>query len=285
MIIIRLLGGLGNQMFQYAAGRSLAMENNCELRLDLTEFKKNGLRQYALSNYRINAIISSQFENRIIKKISSKNTIQKFLTVIGKPIAYFKPESWAYDNKISKLKGHIYLEGSFQSEKYFNNHRKILLNEFSLQSENAFLKDIINKMKKENSVAIHIRHGDYQENKLTRDFHGVLSKDYYLKAIEIIKKKIKDPYFYFFSDDIRWVKQNFTNLKSVFVSNLHNFTDNEELFLISCCRHQIIANSSFSWWGAWLNSNPEKCIIAPINWFNNKELDTKDLIPNDWLKI
>jgi hypothetical protein len=135
------------------------------------------------------------------------------------------------------------------------------------------------------TVSIHIRRGDFSKKAETNLYHGILSSDYYKQAIEIISSKINSPKFYIFSDDINWAKENLIVPEAVYASGQISKTHFEDLYLMSQCHHNIIANSSFSWWGAWLNDNPEKIVIAPKNWFNKGPKDTQDIIPGDWIKI
>ena len=136
------------------------------------------------------------------------------------------------------------------------------------------------------SVCIHIRRGDYVEDIITNQFHGVCNLDYYYRSIEYIASKIKNPYFFVFSDDPLWVKQNLIlKYPCDYIDQNFGKKDYEDMRVISKCKHNIIANSSFSWWGAWLNINPNKIVIAPKNWFKSKAINTKDLIPESWFKI
>jgi hypothetical protein len=122
-------------------------------------------------------------------------------------------------------------------------------------------------------------------NKNANAHHGTCTLDYYHEAIKIMKEKIKNPYFFIFSDDIPWVKENLKIDGDAFFITGKKIKDHEEMFLMSRCKHNIIANSSFSWWGAWLNNNPEKIVIAPKRWFNNEKINTSDLVPDNWLRI
>jgi len=185
------------------------------------------------------------------------------------------------------LPDHSYLEGYWGSEKYFKDIENIIRKEFTLKDKpDAINQKMISRIKNCDSVSIHIRRGDYIFDEKTNKYHGVCNLDYYLKAIALVAKKVKKPYFFIFSDDIRWAKQNL-HLKFPCVYVNHNIgkKDYEDLRLMSNCCHNIIANSSFSWWGAWLNKNKDKIVIAPKKWFTDKSINTKDLIPKQWLKI
>jgi hypothetical protein len=198
-----------------------------------------------------------------------------------------KENGFSFDPSMLEAKGNIYLEGYWQSEKYFVAIRDILLREFAFKYEqDAKSRDITKQIQKTESVSLHIRRGDYVHDPLTNQVHGLCSLEYYQKAVSYITQKIPNCHFYIFSDDHSWVSENF-KLDYPFTLVDHNDASRnyEDLRLMSLCRHNIIANSSFSWWGAWLNTNHEKIVCAPKKWFNEPTLDTKDLIPESWVKI
>ena len=173
----------------------------------------------------------------------------------------------------------VYLEGYWQSDKYFQDVSTQLRREISLKANG------IAPIEDANAVSLHVRRGDYISNPVTNQFHGASSVTYYQAAIDYITQHISQPHFYIFSDDMEWVKQHLPLPQSVtYVSNgqLHDY---EELVLMSHCQHHIIANSSFSWWGAWLNPSDQKIVIAPKQWFNNSAFDTTDLIPAAWIQL
>ena len=181
-----------------------------------------------------------------------------------------------------------YFIGFWQSEKFFKNIEKIIRKEFTLKNPLSNYANVVFEKIKSTpiSASLHIRRGDYVLEPHTNAYHGVCGLDYYQKAYEELVKKINSPFEIFvFSDDIEWVKENLRLPgKMHFVSN-PNIPDYEEMFLMSCCTHNIIANSSFSWWGAWLNPNKNKIVIAPKQWFANKNEDAKDIVPESWIKI
>lgn len=137
-----------------------------------------------------------------------------------------------------------------------------------------------------NAVSLHVRRGDYVSNLTINQFHGTCSLEYYNQAIAQIAKKVETPHFFVFSDDPEWVKSNLKIDYSITIVDHNNADKNyEDIRLMSLCKHHIIANSSFSWWGAWLCRNPNKIVIAPLKWFNDKSINTTDLIPDGWIKI
>jgi hypothetical protein len=294
MIIVKLMGGLGNQMFQYAAGRALSISHNVPLKLDLDFLLDRSPREnftyrnFELCNFNINADIASREELRYFTKRN------KFINLInhkifGKPKITFKYlPTFPYDDGFLLLPDNTYLEGFWQSEKYFKDIRPLILEELKIthppEQHNALL---LKNIKQQNSVSIHIRRGDYISNKVINNYHGICDLTYYIRVIKLVTQRIDNPVFYFFSDDMVWVKENFSDLKYSFVFVNHNIgsASYEDIRLMSNCKYNIIANSSFSWWGAWLNRNPEKLVIAPNKWFSKGDLDTKDLIPKEWIKI
>jgi len=239
-------------------------------------------RNYCLGAFNIVEKFASPDE---IKKFK-KNRIYNLLVEEQKPYhqrSFVKERHFYFNPKISKLSDNTYIEGYWQSEKYFKSIENIIRQEVTLK------KPFFNKYKslidKTNSIAIHIRKGDYVTDMKTNEAHGVCPLDYYYTAIKKIVESVALPHFFVFSDDITWAKNNLKIKHPViFVSDKQN-KNHEELMLMSMCKHQIIANSAFSWWGAWLNNNPNKIVIAPRKWFNNLSINTKDLIPEPWIKI
>jgi hypothetical protein len=301
MIITKIQGGLGNQMFQYAVARHLAIKNNTELKMDISFFNNvgdNTYRKYRLDNFNIEENFLSEKELKKIKRnnFHGQSLMQRILRKIfiklenRKPLikkTYITELSPAFEKKILEIrtKKNIYLYGNWQSEKYFKNIKDTIIKDFSLKKEmTEKTKYFLSKIKKSESVSIHIRRGDYVKNTKTKEYHGICSLDYYKKAIKLTEERIKNPVFFVFSDDIEWVKNNLkTKNPLTFVSG-NNMPDYEEMVLMSKCNHNIIANSSFSWWGAWLNSDPNKIVIAPKKWYN-APVEIKDLIPNKWITI
>lgn len=273
MIIIQLLGGLGNQMFQYAAAKALSLENNQQLVIDTTAFDTYKLHQFGLKNF----ATQLRFYNFISK---SRAKLHKFLgnfTVYKEKQFNYNPDFFAQKTTT------IYLEGYFQSELYFKKYEKEIRSEFEIT---APLKretiQFLDKMKHENAVSIHIRRGDY----LQHEIHNTDKTEYYSLAMQYIETSVFNPVYYLFSDDMNWVKENFKiNFETHYVDFNDASTNYEDLKLMSCCKHNIIANSSFSWWSAWLNTNPNKIVIAPQKWFNNESRDYSDVLPESWIKL
>ena len=290
MIIVKLSGGLGNQLFQYALGRSMAEREKTIFKIDLYSCKKQiniTPRQYELSPFNVQENFSTPQENEIfcggkfnifLRKVLNKVQFNFYLNnnIIEK--------KYNFNSSVLNLKGSCYLDGYWQTEKYFFDIKNIIKSEFTLKEKyNNLNVQLVEKIVNCNSVSIHIRRGDYISDQKINNYHGVCSLDYYHKAINLISKKYSDLTFFIFSDDLKWCKKNLKiNWPVVFIEGNKNY---EDLILMSKCHHNIIANSSFSWWGAWLNNNPDKIVIAPKQWFVNKSINTEDLIPESWIKI
>lgn len=293
IIILKLKGGLGNQLFSYAFSLHLANLNHANLYIDIfTGFKYDKVynRSFALENFNITAnILPSNFYNkhfnpfvyRITKKIILKTPFlfQKYLI----------EKSICFDNKYLeyKIRNKCYIDGYFQSEKYFSNIDHIIRKEFKIKEpidvENVIMSNLI-KSKKE-SVMIHIRWFDKNINNSKNN----AAKEYYSLAIEYLKKRNNNLHFFVFSDDSNLAKTLIEKLNVPFTIVSHNNSESKayaDLWLMSLCKYFIIANSTFSWWGAWLSENEDKIIIAPkmkvdglSSWGFN------DLIPKSWIQL
>ncbi|HEX8517697.1 MAG TPA: alpha-1,2-fucosyltransferase [Bacteroidia bacterium] len=292
MVIVKLFGGLGNQMFQYAAGRSLSLRNNCPLKLDITHFDNktlpNGLpyRSFDLSIFKAQLNIATSKE---IKKFFSSDSLfakaaKKIdhlfndYKLIHEPYFHFYPD-------LLKVKGNVYLEGYWQSEKYFKEYEDIIRNDFNIDTtlgkEGEFL---LKNIKDTNSVCLNIRRKEFASNKYINQFVG---SEYIYNAIELMAKKVKDPHFYVFSDELDWVKSNIViKYKHTIVEeNLYGDRFRDCLLFMSSCKNFIIPNSTFGWWAAWLNNDPDKIVISPSDWLADKTKDTSDLILSEWIRL
>lgn len=287
MIIIKLKGGLGNQLFQYALGRNISSSTNKEVKFDLSWFKHFPQRQYKLDNFNTKVDVANFFETIGIKKFKRKDGRRFLILNLFKrhQSVHITEKEYNFQPQIFQLNKNSYLEGSWQSYKYFKDIKNTIREELTIKEKTSEPFDkIMKKTKEVNSVSLHVRRGDYTTEKVQQVLK-LCSLNYYRKAISVIKEKINNPTFFIFSDDIEWVKKNLkTNSPTVFVSD-YKIEDYEELLLMSMCKHNIIANSSFSWWGAWLNNNPHKIVIAPKKWFNDENIKTKDLISKDWVQL
>ncbi len=281
------MGGLGNQMFQYAAARSLSIRKKKQLYLDHSFLEKQTTGLYTERKYELNAFnIKAKRAQKahllpflLIKKYTS---IQPII-----PYTYFKEPYFNYSTELIKHQNNIYMDGYWQTEKYCIETEKQIRDEFQfvkpLAGKNKVCAEQITNC---NSVAVHIRRGDYVANQLVNSTHGTCSIEYYQNAINLLKEKIENLNFFFFSDDPQWATQNFGTLENSYFINNNNADDSYyDLHLMSLCNHFIIANSSFSWWGAWLGKYANKIVIAPEKWLNSSIHNTNDVIPSAWIKL
>jgi hypothetical protein len=294
MIIVNISGGLGNQLFNYAFGRGLSEFYNVPLKLDVTGYRHNRLRQYALGDFNIREDFASAEEVARLKKTDPGSFVSKFryLAEAAKPIrhrGYIREAGFSFDRRMFELEmdRDRYFKGRWQSEKYFKPIEAQLRSELALrphlQDERYARTEQV--IRNANAVSLHVRRGDYVASKSTFLVHGACSSGYYQKAIGMIEQRTERPAFFVFSDDIDWVKQNLRFASPVTYVSGQGLSDTQELSLMSLCRHHVIANSTFSWWAAWLCEAENKIVIAPKRWFGYVLIDTSDLLPADWLAI
>ncbi len=293
MVIASLIGGLGNQMFQYAAARALADRHNAPLLLDTSGFEDYPLRRFELGELKIRAEIATPHHLDTIRPQQFKNKLGRILSHLesslrrpGK-IRIFNERSFAYDANFFEQSPPIYLNGYWQSERYFLDSARAIREDFTLKLPlDSACQNVLGNIKQTTSVSLHVRRGDYVTNTTTAQFHGTCSLAYYQAAVGYIAAQVTDPHFFVFSDDLDWVGKN---LHVPYLTTLVDVNGPDrgvaDMALMSACQHHIIANSSFSWWGAWLNSAENKIVVAPQRWFNQASHDTRDLLPESWVKL
>lgn len=285
MIIVRVFGGLGNQIFQYAFYKCMKFYNK-DVYLDISDY---GIHKHH-NGFELDKVFKIKFDkatNKEIRKVSfdKKSLLYRLIRKIFK-VELVKRSEYAEmkdvcDVKIGNMEQEVYFNGFWQDIKYVefieNELRKELIFNEKLSGKN---KDVIDKFIGRETVSIHIRRGDYLNNK---SLGGICNNEYYLNAIEYINKVIERPVFFIFSDDMEWVKNNF-KLKSECIYVYWNKDEEsyKDMQLMSMCKHNIIANSTFSWWGAWLNMNRNKIVICPQKWFNNQN---SNLQINNWISF
>ena len=292
MIITKLQGGLGNQLFQYAIGRRFAIDSQTDLKIDIDSYDNQinvTKREFKLKAFKIEASFATETDKIKVLGLPIFQPIKRRLWKMGLDIFhwnYIRESSYGYHSEVLKIKKSAYLDGYWQCPLYFESIRAQLLNELSIKKdfEKAGLLEKIKEVKGKNSVAIHIRRGDYISNPIVTQQFGICSIEYYENAMLFINQQVQNPEFFVFSDDIAWCKENLRT-ENVNIQYLSDFSDFEDLVLISNCKHQIISNSTFGWWGAWLNQNPSKIVIAPKIWYVDPSLDTSQLIPSEWNRI
>jgi hypothetical protein len=283
MIVAAMLGGLGNQMFQYANARALSLRNQTIMKIDCQYFDqvylkkaKATIRDYELSVFNLQAKEASLFEINLLAPFISLKTKYSFaINKIINPLYISEKEMFMF-HKLPSFK-FLYLYGYWQSWRYFQDYEVTIRKDFSFlkQLEGKNL-EICTKIKASNSISVHVRLGDY-------DPQNILPIDYYLNAINLMKHKFPDATFFIFSDDPQHIRHYFNGFDYILINENKGNNSYMDMQLMSLCNHHIIAKSSFSWWGAWLNNKPNKVVVAPSNWYNNA--DTNDIIPPDWIQL
>ena len=287
MIIIKLQGGLGNQMFQYAAARSICGNKPVYFDLNFLSTNTTSTNTLTARHFELDIFNNIRFKtaNKFMKPlIESRKTIYRYIKRILMPRAAFicQTENNEFINLQEIASPTIYLDGYFQNENYFKQIREKLLVDFKFPAINGNSKKMNAILKAKNPVGIHVRRGDYLRPEV-KAFHGILPLSYYQQAKEKLETQVSNPHYFVFSDDPEWCRLNFGFLgNSVTIVSEASANTWEDMYLMSLCSHNIIANSSYSWWGAWLNTNPGKVVIAPDNWFVSAEAD---IVPSTWIKI
>lgn len=288
MIISKIIGGIGNQLFQFAAARALSLEKKQNLSIDIRSFanykKHSG---YIIDNFfAVKPKIATPEEIHSLLKFRSSQGVLRILSFIGS--RYLCGKKLILEKNIH-LKKNIdfftvpcYLYGYWQSEIYFKKYEKIIRKDFKFKKKLSLQnKQVANFISTSNSIGIHVRRGDYLLSKIL----NTCDKDYYLGAANFLASLINKPNFFIFSDDPYWARSNIKlKFPSEFIDWNTGINSTFDMHLFSLCKHQIISNSTFSWWGAWLNDNNLKKIIAPKKWF----LDGRDdqyICPSSWIRM
>ena len=286
MIIARIKGGLGNQLFQYAAGYSLAKRLHQEMSLDISFFSSQTLRGYKLDLLKID-------NRKQIKKIPLQYEVERnkyinklfrvlHISQVGRNDKYLlETKSEIISDFFNIEAKNIYLDGYYQSDKYFTEVRYDILRQFTPMYEfDEEFNSILSKIRKTNSIAVHVRRGDFvltQGNSNPNRY--VLDKEYYVDAMRKIESLVDDPVYYWFSDDMDWVKDSFGDNKNFrYISLSTRHPDIDEMMLMKECKHIVTANSTFSWWAAWMND--KRVVICPKRRYGNIEM-----IPDSWIKV
>lgn len=288
MIVSKIQGGLGNQLFQYALGRRLALDRGVPLKLDLSWYWANRVRSYGLWHFNICAEMA--FPDDIALTAGKRNDPMA-RKLEGQMPYYHRSQVWQqhrqFDANILNVKSPVYLHGYWQSEKYFQAIEAILRQELTLKaSPDAGNQALAHTIAQVNAVSLHVRRGDYVSSPQAAKVHGLCSLAYYQRAMATVAERVKAPHFFIFSDDLAWVQENLkTTYPVTYVGQNGADKDYEDLRLMTLCQHHIIANSTFSWWGAWLGANPNKIVVAPQPWLTVPDHDPRDIIPAAWLTV
>lgn len=277
MIIVRVTGGLGNQMFQYAMYKSLEKKGKL-VKLDSKSFyetkkEHNGYELERIFDIKPNKPTKEDLEKFDENNISTLFKIKRKL--FGDKKFVYDTKEYVFNKDVYKLKN-SYLNGYWQSIKYFEGIENDIKKDFRFknQLDNKNL-EILNEIENSNSISIHIRRGDYMSPENYNMYGCIATPTYYKKAIKVIEEKVENPTFFVFSNDMDWVKKNIQINSRVFYIDINSGNGSyKDMQLMSNCKHNIIANSSFSWWGAWLNENKNKIVVAPKKWINREDVDS-----------
>lgn len=296
MIVVRIYEGVGNQMFQYAYAYALSInkEYKDKIYLDVRDEavgerdRKRFYRPLEIDQFQISL---PQASPDILKKwdyIESRSLYNKAIYWLAeRGIGRYKiynEDNYNFDKKYLKPKDNSYIMGSFQHDEYFNMLRPGLVKEFTLKKKLIIPAELETIMNRHEVVSIHIRRGDYVNDRCVRKVMGICNEKYYNKAVEYIMEHVKNVYLFVFTDDEQWVKDNLDfKTPHIIISGHFGLSDVQELVMMSKCRHNIIANSTFSWWGAWLNNNESKIVVAPGKWF--RESGRKNIAVEQWVTL
>lgn len=298
MVTVFLRGGLGNQMFQYAAGLGIAERNNASLLLDAVFLNDRfPRRQFAYRTYDLGVF---ELDQRLttLSRISSTFPIPgvwlacdlalvKGKTIFGAQTILRERREHEVDPAVARASGDVILWGRWQNEKYFQNVEQQLRSAFRFRQPLAGAAEhIANEIVATSAVSLHVRRGDYAAFKGVEALHGKTDLAYYERGVRYISERVHNPHFFIFSDDIAWCRENLhLNVPATYVpSEAAGPHDAFHLQLMSLCDHHIITNSTFSWWGAWLDPRPEKIVVAPKRWYNDRE-EQPDIIPAGWMLL
>ncbi len=294
MVIVKLQGGLGNQMFQYAAGKALAVKYQTSLKCDLNFLLDRTLHNVVFRDYDLDIFPNISFppaNDAEIRSLTQKSNIDLINRIIRRTIgiqSYYKELSFAYNKNFEKLPSSVYLNGYWQSEKYFKSIEADIRKDFSfapftVRDNNDLKQQILST----DSICLNVRRGDFVNHSGSASTHGFVGLQYYTDGMNLLNSKINNPHYFIFSDDVEWCRDNLKIEKAVTLVDHHHagkkFAD--YLQLMTACKHFLIPNSSFAWWAAWLSLNESKIVVAPKKWFADPSYDTSDVLPSSWIRI
>jgi hypothetical protein len=278
MIIAKLMGGLGNQMFQYAIARNLSLKYNVPLKIDLSFLNNRNMgsnfvyRDYDLSLFEIEPDFNVDFSKKIV--------------VANQPHYHYSQEFIDSIGNLLMTGNNVLLDGYWQTSLFFSDFEIQIRKDFQfkdkIENQTGDVKEMLDLINSTNSVMLNVRRTDY----LNTSFHGVMGLDYLDQAKELIETKVDNPHYFIFSDDVEWCKENINYENMTIVD--HRYKGDKfgyYLQLMMNCKHFIIPNSTFAWWAAWLNNDSNKIVIAPKQWFTDSNINTADLIPSNWIRI
>ncbi|HOI72947.1 MAG TPA: alpha-1,2-fucosyltransferase [Syntrophales bacterium] len=293
LVIVRLNGGLGNQLFQYATGRMLADHHRTELKLDLSAFHTGKERTYRLNHLRVRERIAGDDEIDALcgpPRNSFRGIVFRLLQRMRpyhRRFVFQERCIGRYDPDILRTPKSVYLRGYWQSEKYFLTVAGDIRREIAeIEPRDAHSREMEKEMLRTASASVHVRRGDYVTDPAACEVHGLCDGDYYRRCVRFLDERVKNLRLFIFSDEPDWVRRNMDlGSSAVVVDHNGGERDYEDLLLMSRCRYHIVANSSFSWWGAWLCDFQDKIVLAPRNWFRAGVLEETDIVPDSWIRM
>ena len=285
-IISRLHGGLGNQMFQYAVGRALALKHDCPLLLDMRYFDDPVPYGFGLDHFSAAYRIAKTDELPPSRR-SSQFRYAAWRLFKSRP-HLVREQGLGFNEDVLSRTAPAYLHGYWQCERYFAEYADFIRADLTVSPEpSTSNRNYLAEITSASAVSLHVRRGDYASDPAIRAAHGLCSPEYYQKAVEFVADQtVIGPRIYIFSDDPDWAEQNLSfPFETTIIRGNSSETAFEDLRLMSACDHHIIANSSFSWWGAWLNPSPDKIVVAPKRWFAHPQMSNPDIVPDKWVRL
>ncbi len=289
-VVTAIAGGLGNQMFQYAAARRLAHFNEAELLLYLGDrYRKGAFRPYGLDRFNLRGRIAGPVEAGGLRKVNRtrRRLAELFPSLAAAPDPeLYREASLAFDPAVLHLRGNIKLTGYWQSERYFADIGDSIREEFTLRDGlDARNSEALARIENGPSAFIHVRRGDYVSHPVDSKKFGTCSLAYYSEAVQILRSRIgPELRFFVFSDEPDWVREMKIGGEGAGVVDWNGDRPERDLVLMKRCKHAVVAKSSFSWWGAWLGDAAERVVIAPSFWYQGQQ-NSYDILPDRWLKL
>ena len=299
MVIARLWGGLGNQFFQYAAGYSLAQKLRTTLLLDPLRCDLDRNRPYELHHFQISGRLWTAREKKCVESVAriarpvddQTSSLAKWLKTAAQPFltpwfSYVEDQYCGFQPQVFASRGHVYMAGTWASANYFEEYSDAIRRQFTLaQTPDEENQRMLDKIASQNAIGVHVRRGDYVSVPETSQRHGLCGLDYYQRAFQYLTDHVSNPAVFIFSDDPAWVRENLCfPCPTTFVTHNVGNKNYLDLQLMAACRHFIIANSTFSWWGAWLSAADGKIVVAPKRWTVDPK-GTDDPVLSHWVRL
>jgi hypothetical protein len=296
VVVTRLMGGLGNQMFQWAAARALALRHGVEPKVDLSylahERPGTTPRRYELGSFVVEPAVATADDLKWVRGAPPSGLgarSRELVKSILKPrrLVLLQQRELDYDARLREAGPNVLLVGYWQSESYFEGAESQIRDDFRLREElTGSVAELAAEIGAAESVAVHVRRGDYVADPRTNAFHGTLTPAWYERALAEVAQRVEEPAAFVFSDDPAWCRAHLRLPVPMRVVDYHDPAHAPEVLrLMTLCRHHVVANSSFSWWGAWLSRSQQRVVVAPEEWFRDPAIDTSTITPRDWLRL